>query len=45
MEDQAPTNERAVIGGNNPPDPIDTITAAYESEREESANWTDGTPV
>lgn len=32
-------------GGNNPPDPIDEITAAYEAERDEAANWTDGTPV
>lgn len=38
-------NERAVIGGNNPPDAIDTISAAYEADREEAANWTDGTPV
>lgn len=45
MEDHAPLNERAKIGGNNPPDPIDTITAAYEAEREESANWLDGSPV
>ncbi|WP_375553359.1 hypothetical protein [Roseovarius mucosus] len=33
------------IGHNAPPDPIDTITATYEAEREEAANWTDGTPV
>jgi hypothetical protein len=45
MEDHAPTNERATIGGNNPPDPIDAITAAYEAEREEAENWTDGEPV
>ena len=38
-------NERAVIGGNNPPDPIDEITAAYDAERQEAENWCDGTPV
>ena len=27
-------NERAVIGGNFPPDPIDKITEAYEAERD-----------
>lgn len=38
-------NPRAVVGGNNPPDPIDTITAAYDDERQEAENWTDGAPV
>jgi len=38
-------NPRAIPGDNNPPDPIDTITATYEAEREEAANWADGTPV
>lgn len=33
------------IGHNNPPDPIDAINAAYEAEREEAENWTDGTAV
>jgi len=33
------------LGHNNPPDPIDTITAAYEAEREESENWLDGSPI
>lgn len=33
------------IGHNQAPDPIDTITAAYEAEREEAENWTDGTVV
>lgn len=33
------------IGHNNPPDPIDAITAAYEAEREEATNWLDGSPV
>jgi len=40
MNDMTPT-----IGHNNPPDPIDAINEAYTSEREESENWTDGTPV
>lgn len=34
-----------MIGHNNPPDPIDTITAAYEAERMEAENWLDGSPV
>lgn len=38
-------NERAVIGGNNPPDPIDEINAAYEGARLEAENWLDGSPV
>jgi hypothetical protein len=38
-------NERAVIGGNMPPDPIDEICAAYEASREEAENWLDGAPV
>jgi len=33
------------IGHNGAPDPIDTITASYEAEREEAANWLDGSPV
>jgi len=41
MEDQAP----APRDHNNPPDPIDEISAAYEAEREEAANWADGDPV
>lgn len=39
------TNPRAVIGGNTPPDPIEVITGLYNADREESENWTDGTPV
>ncbi|MEP5769110.1 hypothetical protein [Nisaea sp.] len=38
-------NPRAVVGGNNPPDPIDEINASFEADREEAANWTDGAPV
>jgi len=38
-------NPRAVIGANNPPDPIDAINAAYTSAREEAENWLDGSPV
>lgn len=30
---------------NNPPDPIDEITAAYEADRLEAENWCDGEPV
>lgn len=32
-------------GHNNPPDPIDTINGAFESDRDEAANWLDGTTV
>ena len=39
------TNPRAVMGANNPPDPIDHITAFYNVSLDEAANWTDGTPV
>ncbi|MHA7852228.1 hypothetical protein [Roseovarius sp.] len=35
----------APTGHNNPPSPIDEITAAYEAEREEAENWLDGEPV
>lgn len=35
----------APIGHNNPPDPIDQITAAFEAQREEADNWLDGSPV
>ena len=45
MEDQAPNNDRAAIGGNNPPDPIDEITAQYEAERQMAEGWADGAPV
>ena len=38
-------NPRAMIGGNNPPDPIDTITAPFEPYRSEAENWLDGAPV
>jgi len=35
----------APIGHNNPPDPIDTISAQFEAYYTEAENWTDGTPV
>lgn len=35
-------NERAVIGANNPPDPIDTINAVHDDARMESESWLDG---
>jgi len=38
-------NPRAVIGANRPPDPIDAISAAYDADREEAENWTDGQKV
>lgn len=41
-------NERAVIGGNSPPEPIDPIDAAlapYDAERQEAEGWLDGKPV
>jgi hypothetical protein len=33
------------LGHNNPPNPIDEITAQFEAERLEAENWLDGTPV
>lgn len=36
---------RGEIGHNNPPDPIEEITAAFEAERLEAENWCDGAPV
>jgi hypothetical protein len=38
-------NQIAAIGHNNPPDPIDEITAQYDAARSEAENWADGTPV
>ena len=41
-------NERAVIGGNRPPEPIDpmeAIQAHYDDTFSEVANWLDGSPV
>lgn len=38
-------NNVAAIGHNNPPDPIDAITAAFTAVREEAENWLDGSPV
>lgn len=38
-------NERAIIGGNNPPDPIDEATAPFDAAIHEAANWLDGRPV
>lgn len=42
MTDQ---NPRAVIGANNPPDPIDTATAPFGDVISEAGNWLDGTAV
>lgn len=38
-------NPRAVIGGNNPPDPIDTALEPYASLLEEVGHWLDGKAV
>lgn len=41
-------NERAVIGGNNPPepiDPMDAIQSQFDDTFAEVANWLDGSPV
>lgn len=38
-------NPRAVIGGNNPPDPIEAALAPYSDLLTEADNWLDGTPV
>lgn len=40
------TNERAVIGGNNPPvDPMEAIQEQYDNTFLMVANWLDGSPV
>ena len=41
----ATANPRAVIGGNAPPDPIDTALEPYSDILEEVANWLDGATV
>lgn len=38
-------NPRAVIGGNNPPDPIDVALEPFDAVLIEAANWTDGATV
>jgi hypothetical protein len=38
-------NIQATIGHNNPPDPIDAITAPYDDARAEVENWADGGKV
>ena len=38
-------NIAATIGHNNPPDPIDTITAQFDDFRTEAEAWLDGTKV
>lgn len=38
-------NPRAVVGGNNPPDPIDLALEPYGDVLEEVANWLDGATV
>lgn len=38
-------NDRAVIGDNNPPDPIETVIAEYDGIITEAQNWADGDPV
>lgn len=41
----AEDNPRAMIGGNNPPDPIDLALEPYGDIIEEAANWLDGAVV
>ena len=38
-------NDRAIIGGNNPPDPLETVVSQYDDIISEATNWTDGEPV
>lgn len=38
-------NAIAPIGHNNPPDPIELVTAEYDATITEAQNWTDGEPV
>jgi len=39
------TNPRAVIGGNNPPDPVEVTLAPFDDALAEAENWLDGEPV
>jgi hypothetical protein len=39
------TNARAVIGGNNPPDPLEEILARHGDTITEAEGWLDGEPV
>lgn len=38
-------NTRAVIGGNNPPDPVEATLAPFDDALAEAENWLDGEPV
>ena len=38
-------NDRAVIGGNNPPNPLEDATAPFQDAIEEAGNWLDGDPI
>lgn len=38
-------NVAATVGHNNPPDPIDAITAPFDDARAEAEGWLDGKPV
>lgn len=38
-------NPRAAMGGNNPPDPIETVIAEYDATLTEAQVWCDGEPV
>ena len=38
-------NDRAVIGANNPPSPIEACVSAHDDVISEATNWCDGEPV
>jgi hypothetical protein len=38
-------NDRAIIGGNNPPNPLEAVASQYDDIISEATNWTDGEPV
>lgn len=38
-------DNRHGVGGNNPPDPIETVLAEYDAVIAEAQNWADGEPV
>ncbi len=38
-------NDPAAKGHNNPPDPLDEITAPFDDDRAEAESWLDGKPV
>ena len=45
MSNNMTDNDRAVIGANNPPSPIEACVSAHDDVISEATNWCDGEPV